>query len=74
MLEKLKNIICSYVDIDPEKITAESKFLKDLGMSSLDLVMAAGDIQSEFGVEIPDNIYVSLRTVGGLMEYIESRC
>lgn len=72
MLEKIKEIICNCVPVEPEDITEDSKFLADLGMSSLDLVMISVEIEKEFGVSIPDKLYTSVKTVGGLMEYIES--
>lgn len=72
MLEKIKEIICNCVPVEPEDITADSKFLADLGMSSLDLVMVSVEIEKEFGVSIPDKLYTSVKTVGGLMEYIEN--
>ena len=72
MLEKMKEIICNCVAVDPDEITPESKLLGDLGLSSLDLVMVSVELEKEFGVEIPDKIYTSVKTVGGLMEYIES--
>ena len=72
MLEKIKEIICICVPVEPEEITEDSKFLSDLGMSSLDLVMVSVEIEKEFGVSIPDKLYTSVKTVGGLMEYLES--
>lgn len=72
MLEKMKEIICNCVAVDPDEITPESKLLGDLGLSSLDLVMISVEIEKEFGVEIPDKVYTSIKTVGNLMEYIEN--
>lgn len=72
MLEKMKEIICNCVAVDPDEITPESKLLGDLGLSSLDLVMISVEIEKEFGVEIPDKVYASIKTVGNLMEYIEN--
>lgn len=72
MLEKMREIICNCVAVDPEEITPDAKLLGDLGLSSLDLVMVSVELEKEFGVEIPDKVYTSVKTVGGLMEYIES--
>ena len=68
----MKEIICNCVAVDPDEITPESKLLGDLGLSSLDLVMISVEIEKEFGVEIPDKVYTSIKTVGNLMEYIEN--
>ena len=34
MFEKLVNIICNYVEVEPENIHPESRFMEDLGFSS----------------------------------------
>lgn len=71
MLEKIREIICDNVDIEPEEITEDSKFITDLGMSSLDLVMIAVELEKEFGVEIPNKLFVEIKTVGDLVKYLE---
>lgn len=71
MLEKIKGIICNCVAIEPEEITPESKLLSDLGLSSLDLAMLSVEIEREFGVSISPKTYTSVKTVGGIIDYIE---
>lgn len=71
MLEKMKEIICNCVPVEPDEITEDSKFISDLGMSSLDLVMVSVELEKEFNISIPDKMYTSIRTVGDLMKYIE---
>ena len=71
MLEKMKEIICNCVAVNPDDITPESKLLGDLGLSSLDLVMISVEIEKEFGITISDKLFTTVKTVGGLMEYIE---
>lgn len=71
MLEKLKEIICNCVPVEPEDITPDAKLLGDLGLSSLDLVMVSVEIEKEFGITIPDKDFTSIKTVGGLVEYLE---
>ena len=34
MLEKLAEIICNYVEVKPEDIHPESRFMEDLGFTS----------------------------------------
>lgn len=72
MLEKIKDIICNCVDVEPDEITAQSKLLGDLGLCSLDLVMVSVEIEKEFGVSISAKAFASIKTIGGLMEYISA--
>ncbi len=64
MLEKLRNIICEFVDVNPDTITENTDIRKDLGLNSLELVNLAVEIEDEFDVEIPDNEAMNITTVG----------
>lgn len=72
MLETIKNVICTYVDVDPESITEETKLRADAGLNSFDMVNLAVDLESEFGVKFDSKQFSTIKTVGDLMEYIES--
>lgn len=72
MLETFRNIICNYVDIDPEDITEDSKLRSDIGLNSFDMVNVAVDLESEYGVKIDSKEFSGLKTIGDLMNYIET--
>ena len=72
MIDTLKEIVSNYIDIDTDTITRETKLLSDLGLTSLDLVMIANEIEGEFGINLPDRFTSSIKTVGDLMDFIES--
>lgn len=72
MIEKIKDIICNIVDVEPEEITEDSKLLSDLSFSSFDLVMLSTEIENEFGVTLSAKNFASVKTVGGIIELIEN--
>ena len=72
MFDKIKDIICGFVEVDPDEITAESKLTTDLGLCSLDLAMLSSEIEKEFGVSITAKTFATVKTVGGVVEYIEN--
>ena len=72
MLETIRNIICSYVDIDPDEITESSKIRSDIGLNSFDLVNVAVDLENEYGISVDSKAFGGLKTVGDLMNYINS--
>lgn len=72
MLETIRNIICSYVDIDPDEITENSKIRSDIGLNSFDLVNVAVDLENEYGISVDSKSFGGLKTVGDLMTYINS--
>ncbi|MBR2086440.1 MAG: acyl carrier protein [Oscillospiraceae bacterium] len=71
MLEKMKEIICQYVEVDPETITPEARFIEDLGFNSYDILSMLGDAEAEFDIEIDQEKIADYRTVGELMAYFE---
>lgn len=71
MLEKLREIICEFVEIDPESITPATNIRNDLGMNSLELVNLAVAIEDGFGVEIPDRAVTGLETAQDAIDVIK---
>ena len=56
MFEKLVEIICNYVEVEPENVTPESRFMEDLGFTSFDFMSMLGELEDEFDVEIGKQI------------------
>ncbi|KAL7058390.1 hypothetical protein AAHC03_017051 [Spirometra sp. Aus1] len=52
--QRVLNVCKSYDKINPEKITLDSHFMKDLGLDSLDHIEVIMELENEFGLEIPD--------------------
>ena len=38
MFERLVEIICNYVEVEPENVKPESRFMEDLGFTSFDFI------------------------------------
>lgn len=71
MFEKLVEIICNYVEVDPKTITCESRFMEDLGFTSFDFMTMLGEIEDEFDIEIDQQEAIDIRTVGEAVSYLE---
>ena len=63
MLEKIAEIICEYVYIDPAEITEQANLRTDIGLSSLDLMSVASDMENTFGVKISERAILTAKTV-----------
>ncbi len=72
MFEELKEIICQYVDVQPEKISEDSRFIEDLGFNSYDFMSMVGEIEDHFDIEVEEREVVNVKTVKDAMEYIKS--
>lgn len=73
MLEKMKELICNYVDVDPETITEDSRFIEDLGFNSFDFMSLLGEMENELGITVDEQEVVNIHTVGEAVKYIEFR-
>lgn len=71
MFEKLVNIICNYVEVEPENIHPESRFMEDLGFTSFDFMSMLGELEDELDVEIDEHEAANIRTVQEAADYLE---
>ncbi|MBQ5734761.1 MAG: acyl carrier protein [Lachnospiraceae bacterium] len=71
MLDRIKQVILEYVEIEESKISEDTNLIEDLGLNSYDLMSLAGAMEEEFDIEISDRDVTNIVTVGDLMEYIE---
>lgn len=69
--QKVKDIIVEQLGVKPDQVTAEAKFIEDLGADSLDTVELVMALEEEFGQEIPDDEAEKLQSVGDVVKYIE---
>lgn len=72
MFDKLKEIIADKLGINEDDIAMESTFVDDLGADSLDIVELIMALEEELEMEIPDEDAEGFKTVGDVVEYINS--
>ncbi len=71
MEEKVIKIICDYQKISPEKVSAKSRLMQDIGLSSFDVLNLVCSFEEEFDVEIPDRMITEVRTVNDIINAIK---
>lgn len=71
--ERIMLTLRLYDKIDPEKLTLESHFVKDLGLDSLDHVDIIMHLEDEFRFEIPDKDAEKLLTPADILRYITDK-
>ena len=72
VFEKVREILCDQLEIDPDEVTLDTDLVKDLGADSLDLVDVVMSLEDEFDKEIPDVDVENIKTVGDIVSYIEN--
>ena len=72
VLEKIKVILAEQFDVEEDSLKNDNDLQDELGSESLDVVDLLMSIEDEFEIEIPDEEIENIRTVGDLVNYIES--
>ena len=70
--EKVYDIISEQFDVDKSSLSATTDLVNDLHADSLDLVELIMAFEDEFGLSIPDEVALSVKTLGDAVEYIRS--
>ncbi len=71
LLEDVKEVVVEQLNVSPDEIKNESKFVEDLGADSLDVVELVMALEEKFDIEIPDADAEKIVTVGDAIKYVE---
>ena len=72
MFERVREIICEKLGVDPEEVTMSTSFKDDLDADSLSLFELVMAFEDEFNIEIDDEQSENIDTVGNVVSYLES--
>lgn len=72
MFEELKEIISEYVEVNPEDITEDSRFIEDLGFTSYDFMSMIGELEDRYDIEVVEREVIQVKTVSDAVNYIRS--
>lgn len=73
MLEKIREIMTRYVDLEPEEIREDSRLVEDLALTSFAIMSMMGDFEEEFGITVDTSELTDVHTVGDIVAYIRSK-
>ena len=72
-IEKIREIICSVVNVQPNKITREASILRDLKMDSLDVYRLFAVLEDKYDIILDDVDPRNIITIGDVVDYVENR-
>lgn len=67
-IEKIADMIRSHLGNKDIVITADTDFVNDLKLTSLDMITLGGEVEDAFGIEIDDEMFSGIHTVGDLVK------
>lgn len=71
LIEDVKEVVVEQLNVNPDEIKEDSKFVEDLGADSLDVVELVMALEEKFDIEIPDSDAEKIATVGDAIKYVE---
>ena len=71
--DSLKEIILACVSCDEEKVVADARLIPDVCKDSLDTVELAMALEDKTGVNVPDDMMATFRTLNDLLAYLNEQ-
>ncbi len=69
-IDKVKELLAAQLNIPAESIDEGKEIVKDLGADSLDIVEMLMTLEEEYGITIPDEETVDIKTVGDIVNIL----
>lgn len=70
-IDKVKELMSKQLNVNEDAVLPEKEIVKDLGADSLDIVEMLMTLEEEFGITIPDEETVDIKTVGDIVNVID---
>jgi acyl carrier protein len=71
--DKVKELIASQLNKSVEDVTEDKEIVKDLGADSLDVVEMLMGLEEEYGITVPEEDAINIKTVGDIINLIEGK-
>lgn len=72
MFESFKKMLVDGFNVNPDDVTMDAELTGTLGLNSIDLADLAYRCSEELGVDIDDDAVGDFKTVGDVVNYLES--
>jgi len=71
LFEDVRDVVVEQLNVSPDEVKEESKFVEDLNADSLDVVELVMALEEKFEIEIPDEQAENISTVADAIKFIE---
>ena len=73
MIETVKKIVAGNLGLDAETLDVNASIIDDLGADSIAVMEIVIDLESEFGVEVPTEDVLNLKSIADIEAYINEK-
>lgn len=70
VLELIKAHLADELDLEPERISEQTRFKEDLEADSLDLYTLVQELEDNYGIQITDEQAAGILTVGQAVDFV----
>ncbi|MGH2886460.1 MAG: acyl carrier protein [Solirubrobacteraceae bacterium] len=70
IFQAIRAHLADELEVDPETISESTRFREDLEADSLDLYTLVQEMEDSYGVRIPDEQAMKIKTVGQAVEFV----
>ena len=71
VFDQVRDMFASQLQVDAATITPESRLVEDLKADSANVMVMILELESQFNIEVEDEVILNLKTVGDVVKYIE---
>ena len=65
------NMLMKQLNKKPQEVTNQSRIKEDLGADSLDVVEILMNVEDKYGITVPDEDVMAVKTVGDLIKLVD---
>ncbi|MBE5771577.1 MAG: acyl carrier protein [Clostridia bacterium] len=73
VFETVAGMIAKQMKVDVKEITADKRLVEDLKADSANVMVMIMDLEDTFNITVDDTAINTLKTVGDVVKYIESK-
>ena len=70
--EKVCGMIADQLQVKADSITESTRLVEDLKADSANVMVMILELETEFGIEVEDEVILNLKTVGDVVKYIDA--
>jgi acyl carrier protein len=70
VMQVLRDKAVEMLEVEADQVQEDKSFVADLQVDSLSLVELTMDLEDEFGIELPEEELVDVKTIGAFVDVI----